>query len=893
MSKNRGFWANFGVVRRKTNKLLHLFLYFFITVLCIIGSPVLAQVSSTNKALSQLMIAYAPPQAIASTSISLFQQGKVLYDTGNFAAAVQILQQAAAEYRQQGDNLKLATTLSNLSLAYQQLGAWTEAQQAITDSLNLLRGQTHSQNLPVFAQSLDIQGRLQLAMGQTEAALATWQQTAAIYKQTNNYNGVVRSQINQAQAWRTQGFYRRAVDILEAATKQLASQPDSREKALGWRSLGDALLVSGDLEISENALQQSLKIAQRLKSDADIGASLLSLANNARTGQKKQKAINYYQQTFQISPLPLTKVQAQINHLSLLIEDQQLTQAQGLIPSIQSQLTQLPPSRASIYAQIHLAQSLMKLSIRNGEQESAISPPVPNPHHLAKLLATTVQQSRNLGDQRAEAYALLSLGSLYEQMNQLSDAQDLTQQGLILAQTSHAPEIAYRLQWQLGRLLRAQKDIPGAIAAYDTAVDILNSLRNDLVAINQDVQFNFRDSVEPVYRQSVDLLLQSPDGTLNDSTLNKVRQRIETLQLAELDNFFREACLQGNVVSLDQVVDQDNVNAAIFYPIILPEQIHVIAKIPHQSLRHYSTNISQTEVEQALNKLRYQLVNPSATNAIKKQSQQVYKWLIQPVESELSASKVNTLVFVLDGALRNLPMAALYDGQQFLVEKYAIALSIGLQLQNPKPLLRQNLRALTAGLTQPPPDYSHWSPLPAIKSEVNLIASAGVSTTSLLDQQFTSKALEKQVNTTPYNVVHLATHGQFSSSAKDTFILAADGPINVRQFDSILRNRHETQAQDVELLVLSACQTASGDDHAALGLAGAAVRAGAQSTLASLWQIDDESTAFFVGKFYQELHKGNITKAAALRHAQLELLQHPNYKAPSFWSTYVLIGNWL
>ncbi len=170
MSKNRGFWANFGVVRRKTNKLLHLFLYFFITVLCIIGSPVLAQVSSTNKALSQLMIAYAPPQAIASTSISLFQQGKVLYDTGNFAAAVQILQQAAAEYRQQGDNLKLATTLSNLSLAYQQLGAWTEAQQAITDSLNLLRGQTHSQNLPVFAQSLDIQGRLQLAMGQTEAA---------------------------------------------------------------------------------------------------------------------------------------------------------------------------------------------------------------------------------------------------------------------------------------------------------------------------------------------------------------------------------------------------------------------------------------------------------------------------------------------------------------------------------------------------------------------------------------------------------------------------------------------------------------------------------------------------------------------------------------------------
>jgi tetratricopeptide (TPR) repeat protein len=443
MFKNRVFCPNFGVVKRKTKDKAfksRLFLYFFITVLCIISSPVLAQVSSTNKALSQL--------AIAPTNISSFQQGKVLYDTGNFSAAVEVLQQAAAEYRQQGDNLKLATTLSNLSLAYQQLGAWTEAQQAITDSLNLLKGQTHSQNLPVFAQSLDIQGRLQLAMGQTEAALATWQQTAAIYKQTNNYNGVVRSQINQAQAWRTQGFYRRAVDILEAATKQLASQPDSREKALGWRSLGDALLVTGDLETSENALQESFKIAQRLKSDADIGASLLSLANNARMQQKQDQAIiAYYEQAFQISPLPLTKIQAQINHLSLLIEEQRLTEAQGLIPSIQSQLTQLPPSRASIYAQIHLAQSLMKFSLRNREQESAISPPGTNPHYLAKLLATTVQQSRNLGDQRAEAYALLSLGSLYEQMNQLSEAQDLTQQGLILAQTSHAPEITYRLQW--------------------------------------------------------------------------------------------------------------------------------------------------------------------------------------------------------------------------------------------------------------------------------------------------------------------------------------------------------------------------------------------------------------------------------------------------------------
>ena len=97
----------------------------------------------------------------------------------------------------------------------------------------------------------------------------------------------------------------------------------------------------------------------------------------------------------------------------------------------------------------------------------------------------------------------------------------------------------------------------------------------------------------------------------------------------------------------------------------------------------------------------------------------------------------------------------------------------------------------------------------------------------------------------------------------------------------------------MQLLVLSACQTAAGDKRAALGLAGAAIRAGAGSTVASLWQIDDESTAMFIGVFYRELKNANISKAEALRRAQLQLLKHPNYNAPSFWSTYVLVGNWL
>jgi CHAT domain-containing protein len=881
---------------KRFNSILYYLTLIVLTVsLCVFCSPVVAKL---------------PTSPTPSASL---ESGKILYDAGRYAEAVQLLQQAVDHYQQQGETLKLATTLGNLSLAYQQLGAWTEAKQAITKSLNILgyqqqemreqnlsssassshhsTGRFSNPNLQILAQSLNIQGRLQLATGQAQEALLTWQEAQKVYTNAGDTNGIVRSLINQAQALRTLGFYRRAEKTLKDVNKTLQSQPDSLEKVVGLRSLGDILQLLGQLKDSQMTLQQSLEIAQRLQSPTDIGASLLSLGNHARTQQQTQQAIDFYQQTVKVSPSALTKVQAQLNHLDLLIEEQQLAQAQSLISPILPQLNTLPLSRSALYAQINFAHSLDKLDTLHRKQTHTITPiTTSSPSSPPQLLATTIQQARKLGDKRVEAYALGSLGGLYEKTGQWSEAQNLTQQALLLAQASNAPEIAYRWQWQLGRLLKAQGNIKGASEAYDAAVNTLQSLRSDLVAVKQDVQFSFRDSVEPIYRQSVELLLQ---GQQDEKTLEKARQRIEALQLAELDNFFREACLEGQKVPIDKIVDQDNPTAAILYPIILANELQVIVKIPKQPLQHYTTKISQAEVETIVGKLRQNLFQPAAINAFKTQSQQIYSWLVKPIEPELQKSGVKTLVFVPDGVLRNIPFSSLYDGEKYLVEKYAIALSIGLQLQNPQPLVRRHLNALTAGLTQPPPEYSGFPALPAIKTELNLITQAGVSTTSLLDQQFTKQALESKVNAVSFNILHLATHGQFSSRADQTFILAANGPINVIDFDSILRSRDENKPQALQLLVLSACQTAAGDNRAALGLAGAAVKAGARSTVASLWQIDDESTAQFIGSFYKHLKNPNITKAEALRLAQLQLLKHPNYNAPSFWSAYVLIGNWL
>ncbi|MFN6540460.1 MAG: CHAT domain-containing protein [Nostoc sp. EkiNYC01] len=819
-----------------------------------------------------------------TTSQQLLEQGEALYQAGRFTEAVTVLQQAVRTSQGESNKLAQAAALTNLSLVYQQLGSWKKADATIATSLNLLgwdeKNQTLNVNNPksqlweILAQTLNIQGELQLTQGQTDASFQTSQQAEQIWQKLGDNTGVRRSLIDQAQALRVSGFYRRSRDILQEVSEQLKAQPDSPLKVTALRSLGNVLQQLGEIESSEKILQQSLEIAQSLQLPLEISLTEFSLGNTTRALSNIQDAITHYENAAKIAPNPLTKVQAQINQLSLLVENEQITAAKTLIPIIQSQLASLPTNQAGIYARINFAQTLTKIG---------------NKKDIAEILASTVQQAKIIGDERAESYALGSLGEVYEQNHQWQDAQYLTQQALFLAQKIDASDIAYRWEWQLGRLFKAQGNIPEAISAYDAAVARLQLLRSDLVAVNREVQFNFRDRIEPIYRQSVELLLQEKgQGKPN---LDKARQRIEALQLAELDNFFREACLSNQFVVLDNVVDRDNPNTAIFYPIILDKHLEVIVKLPNQSLIHKTSVVNRQEVEQVITKIRETIVEPDTNRQFQALSQQLYNWLIKPVKTDLKNSQVNTLVFIPDGLLRNIPMSALYDGKEYLVQKYSVAVTPGLQLFTPKPLAQKKLNALAGGLSQPPKN-ENFAPLPNVKVELKLIQESGVSTTTLLDNTFLSTTLEKTINAQPFRVVHLATHGQFSSKAKDTFILAADGRINVSQLDSLLKSREQKRTEPVELLVLSACETAAGDNRAALGLAGVALRAGARSTLASLWQIGDNSTAFFIDEFYRQLMTGKTT-AEALRLGQLKLLSSSEYTRARYWAPYVLVGNWL
>jgi CHAT domain-containing protein len=357
---------------------------------------------------------------------------------------------------------------------------------------------------------------------------------------------------------------------------------------------------------------------------------------------------------------------------------------------------------------------------------------------------------------------------------------------------------------------------------------------------------------------------------------------LESLQVAELENFFRAACLDTLPIALEQIDTQ----AAVVYPIVLGNQLKIILSLPQQPLQLFTSNLPSNwltlleRFQQALG----QRNNPDVLPL----GQRIHEWLIAPMAATLKTSGLKTLVFVLDNPFRNIPVAALHNGQQYLVEQYNLGLTPGMQLLQSQTQKQTRRRVLLGGLTEP---RQGFPALAFVQQEVSQIK-ATMPGQVLINQAFTDANLQTAVQNQRFSIVHLATHGQFSSQLEQTFILTWNQQLDIEQLNGLLRPLGE-RATPVDLLVLSACETAAGDRRSGLGLAGLAVRAGASSTLASLWLVNDEAAANLIQAFYQFLSQPQVTKAQALRQAQLSLLKNPRYRHPNYWAPFVLVGNWL
>jgi CHAT domain-containing protein len=306
---------------------------------------------------------------------------------------------------------------------------------------------------------------------------------------------------------------------------------------------------------------------------------------------------------------------------------------------------------------------------------------------------------------------------------------------------------------------------------------------------------------------------------------------------------------------------------AIIYAFARPEQLDLIVVPPRGIPIHKSIPAAKREtLMQVVSNLRAELLNPIKINTqtYLPPSQQLYQWIIAPLEADLKAQGIDTLLFTMDGGLRTIPLAVLHDGSQFLVEKYSIALIPSVNLTDTNYESVKNAEVLAMGASQ----FTNNKPLLAVPAELNAIASEWKGE-SFLNQTFTLNNLRSQRRAQAYRIIHLATHGEFKSGGpSNSYIQLSDTRLTLDR----VRELGWNQAPKVELLVLSACKTAVGDEGVELGFAGLAVQAGVKSVVASLWYVSDEGTLGLMAEFYHHLKVAPI-KAEALRQAQIAMIK--------------------
>ncbi|MBD0312799.1 MAG: CHAT domain-containing protein [Microcoleus sp. T3-bin5] len=292
-------------------------------------------------------------------------------------------------------------------------------------------------------------------------------------------------------------------------------------------------------------------------------------------------------------------------------------------------------------------------------------------------------------------------------------------------------------------------------------------------------------------------------------------------------------------------------------------QLELVLVTPEGSTKRTLSGGTRKQVLDAANKFRSEITNPTkkSTTSYLPVGQQLYQWLVAPLEADMQEKRIDTLIVSLHPALRSLPLAALHDGNKFLIEKYSISLIPSFSTIGDRYVDIKASQVLAMGASK----FAELNPLPGVPVELSIITQKVWKGKSFLNEEFTLNNLKSQRQ--PYGIIHLATHADFQAGdSSNSYIQLGDSQLKMNQ----LRQLRWNQPPQIELLVLSACRTALGDVDAELGFGGLAVQAGVKSALASLWYVSDGGTLALMSEFYRQLSQPDVTiKAEALRRAQI------------------------
>ena len=722
--------------------------------------------------------------------------------------------------------------------------------------------------------------------GDFEQAVLSWTEAARLYEAEQKPKEQSNALIHLAQSYQALGQYKEALRNLESSLALAEKLGDRTQTAVALGALGNVYIAAGPPEMALKYLNEGLRIAREVNNQ-DLSAIILNNLGNLLTAQKKySEALVAYRESVSLATARNNRsllIRALVNEATASIQMNQPREAKALLDRALDQIRALEASHEKAVGLINIGLAYDDLRSR-----------LPDSNDSLLLLAhETLSEAGTLadsmGDRRTSSYAWGYLGKLYEDERRYQEALQLTRRATFAAQQINATESLYRWEWQTGRLLTKLGTIDDAIGAYRRAVRTLQSIRPELSVSYGASQISFRETMGPVYFELVDLLLQRAASLREPGQVGpyliEARETVELFKAAELRDYFRDDCVDTALSKITQL-DVLAKSAVVIYPILLPDRIELLVSLP-TGLKRVLVPVGAETLTQEVRQFRRRL-EKRTTREYLPHAQKLYDWLIRPLESDLASFPIATLVFVPDGALRTIPMAALHDGKQFLVAKYAVGITPSLNLTDPRPIKREDIKLLAVGVTEA---VQGFPALPNVSAELQALHTL-LGGETLVDKEFLAANLEKKLKDEQFTIVHVASHGEFGNEVDKTFLLTFDEKLSLdrlNQMVGVFRFRDDP----LELLTLSACDTAAGDDRAALGLAGIAIKAGARSALATLWNINDEASVDLVVDFYRGLKDPSVSRAVALQRAQLKMLSNPRYEHPGFWSPFLLINNWL
>jgi CHAT domain-containing protein len=700
-----------------------------------------------------------------------------------------------------------------------------------------------------------------------------------------------------------------ALDVVDAALAE-AGETDTPFVAPLQLAAAEALIIKGRLEEASVRLDLVRKVAEgdadpgvsaRLAQDSGVLAALRTMDWNP-SGREGTRGVVMKR---------VPRSQAPHEEITAYFEKAASLARQAKDPQLELRaLLHLARIHAAYGHRQEAASALSRVdSLLGGGEAKAADWLVAGVNHLAlsegrdpasnlarggEVLDRAVREAESAGDAAVKTFALGYLGSVKEAQGELDAAFELTGRALQVGQTAGNERAIFEWQWQAARILEAKGQPGRAKQLYRLAVDSFGRVRSSFRTRGMSLIDYPADPARALYglaRLNFKLADSAEDETDRDRLLREARDAVEALRSYQVENQFLAgecssllAALSG---SLDKAAATLDRSTAVIYLVPLEDTTEILLTLPGGRLVRRTVPEGRPAMESQAEQLQAALAGKAYEKTGRPVAEALYRLLMAPIESLLADAGVTQLIFIADGALARIPMSVLHDGSKFLIERFAIATSPGLALMEPG---RRRSGAGTVFIGALTTKEGELDLLKSVEQEAHAIEALFKHDT-LMGEDFTEDNIRKAIGRKSYNYVHLASHATFGRTEEESFVVTRNGRVTLTELQEIVRPTL-LREQPIELLSLSACETAAGGAGIELGLAGIGLRSGARSVLGSLWEVEDAGTARLMARFYELLAGQGLTKAEALQQAQRDLLADDTFKEPHVWSAFVLVGNW-